>query len=154
MTVAQNWGSWTRWTPTLTASTTNPSLGTGATARGGYIQTGTLVNFWVQFTLGTGATAGEGFYQFDFPVTPVAMARSIGTGFAVDSSESSKAYPLVVMVSPLFGDALSTSQINPFMLSIETSGTIPEISVGAGVPFTWAAGDEINVNGCYEAATS
>ena len=24
----------------------------------------------------------------------------------------------------------------------------------AGVPFTWAASDEINVNGCYEAATS
>jgi len=53
-------------TPVLRAITTNPTLGTGGSASGRWIQTGKIVHAWVKFTFGTsGYNEGSGHYQWD-----------------------------------------------------------------------------------------
>lgn len=152
--MTQNWGSWTPWTPIITASTTSPTMGSGVTQRGGYTQAGTIVHWWAQFAFGTSPDAGSGFYQFALPVAPVARDVPLGNGFAVDASASGKVYPLIPILAPTFAAFLSTSAIGVFLISVEASGGFSDIASGNAVPFVWAASDQINVSGCYEAATS
>jgi len=80
-----NFGSWTSYTPTLTATTTNPNLGSTGTATGHYTQIGKLVvaNFKVTFS-GTGIDGGSGTYRIAAPVTAATFMNDagllIGTG--------------------------------------------------------------------------
>lgn len=151
--MGQNWGSWTSWTPEITGSTTSPSFGTGATAVGGIRQDGTLVHWWMQLTWGSSPSAGSGYYQVPLPVTPIARDVALGHGAAVDASASFKAYPLIAVISTGLAGGLGTSPTAPFMWSTEAAGAVTDITCGASVPFAWAAGDLLNLAGCYEAAT-
>lgn len=152
--MAQNWGSWTRWTPTITGSTTDPSLGTGAVAVGGYIQMGTIVNWWMQITFGTSPNVGDGFYQFPMPVRPIELDVPIGTGFCLDLSDTYKVYPLTALIATGQADYLTTERSDPFVYNVADAASGAEITVGSAVPFTWAAGDKIHMSGSYEATTS
>jgi len=51
-------GTWTSWTPALTNAVTNPSLGTGGTATGAYLQIGKLVIARGTITFGTSPSLG------------------------------------------------------------------------------------------------
>jgi hypothetical protein len=85
-TSAPTWvgGAWTSWTPAITATTTNPSLGSGGflNASGAYIQIGKTVMGWALIIAGnTSVTAGSGTYQLSFPVAPLAAVfnQQLGT---------------------------------------------------------------------------
>lgn len=62
-------GPWTTWTPALTAATTNPTTGTGASIVGRYMQIGKTVHGWGYIGFGTaGTAAGSGNYRVSLPV--------------------------------------------------------------------------------------
>jgi hypothetical protein len=63
-------GVWKNWTPTWTASTTNPSIGNG-TLSGRYCLIGKLITAKIFLQLGSTSTAGSGAYSFTFPIAPL-----------------------------------------------------------------------------------
>lgn len=78
-------GAWTSYgTPTtiVTASTTNPTLGTASSAVAYYNQVGKLIRFRIEVICGTaGTAAGSGTYQFLLPVAPRAGTLApVGAG--------------------------------------------------------------------------
>lgn len=63
-------GAWTSYTPTLTGAGGNPTLGSGGTQTGRYIQIGKIVHFWIETYWGTTAgSTGSGDYSWTLPVT-------------------------------------------------------------------------------------
>lgn len=74
-------GSWTTYTPAdIAAVTTNPSLGTGATKTGQYLNDGTTVKADIYYKVGTSPSAGLGAYKFAFPVPLVGFFPGIVVG--------------------------------------------------------------------------
>lgn len=72
------------YTPTLTASSSNPTLGSGSSATGYYVQNGELVSVQISILFGSsGAAAGSGTYRLSLPpVTPHAtQGRFVGSCF-------------------------------------------------------------------------
>src|SRR5215208_3695550 len=55
------------YTPVLTATTTNPSLGTGGALTGKYYKIFDQVWIWGEFRFGVGAAIGSGTYQISIP---------------------------------------------------------------------------------------
>lgn len=71
--------AWAAWTPALTASTTNPTLGTGKTQTGYYLKIGKLVIAYGTLGFGTsGTAAGTGTYYISLPT---GSARTTMAGF-------------------------------------------------------------------------
>jgi len=141
-------GAWKSWTPTFT----NWTIGTGGNAgtNAYYLQIGKLIVFRLTSTLGTsGFSVGTGV-TFTVPVTRRAYgitgtaALQFGVGRAEDTG--------VANVS-IFA---SGNDIDLDKLSVElqtTSGTyVSNAGITATVPWTWGAGDSINLQGFYEAA--
>jgi hypothetical protein len=63
-------GEWTSYTPVLTATTTNPTLGTGSSATGAYARVQNLIVYNFQILFGSsGVNAGSGNYKVSLPVT-------------------------------------------------------------------------------------
>lgn len=60
-------GGWISYTPTWTASTTNPSIGNGI-LEGGYRRFGNLMEFWVRIVAGSTTTFGSGSYFVGLPL--------------------------------------------------------------------------------------
>jgi hypothetical protein len=81
-----NWGSLaTSYTPTWTATTTNPVLGNGALA-GYYIRTGDVVWFRIVLVAGSTTTFGSGTYRFSLPVAMNSATAGInGYSFVLDA---------------------------------------------------------------------
>lgn len=58
------------WTPALTASTTNPTLGTGSSASGHFYRVGQLCTAYFFIKFGSaGVAAGSGLYRISVPLT-------------------------------------------------------------------------------------
>lgn len=78
---------WTAYTPTLTAATTNPTLGTGSVAIGAYKRIGKTVLWRASILCGSAATAaGSGTYTLSLP--PIAAITA-------DRSNFTKGYGLI-----------------------------------------------------------
>lgn len=116
---------WTGFTPTLTATVTNPTLGTGGVAQGQYMQAGELVVYRFYFQFGTsGSNPGSGTYEVDVPVnissdTPANTASTIGHATLFDWSVAGhKELGTVSRNSAttirLFVDNATVSHNNPF----------------------------------------
>lgn len=81
------------YTPTLTAATSNPTMGTGAIRLGWYSRSqGNLIDYhwWIKFGT-SGSAAGSGQYQISLPVTALgvfgtAAPESTGNGIIRDDS--------------------------------------------------------------------
>jgi hypothetical protein len=72
-------GAWSSYTPTWTASTTNPVLGNG-TIVGRYIKVGRMVFGHINLIMGSTTTYGSGSYNWTLPATAAnAGANFIGT---------------------------------------------------------------------------
>ena len=77
--------AWVTYTPTWTASTTNPTLGNGSLV-GRYVRDGRTITGNINMTLGSTTTIGSGNYSWDLPVaasdtaTALCMAEVIATG--------------------------------------------------------------------------
>jgi len=65
----------TSFTPTLEGTSSDPTLGSGATASGTYSRTGQYMEIEFNFVIGTGPTNGSGYYFIPLP-----------SGFTLDSS--------------------------------------------------------------------
>ena len=130
--------AWEAWTPTLTAFTTNPTLGTGSSQTGRYGRVNKSVYGQGQVTFGTaGVAAGNGIYYISIPVTAQGSGVLCGTWQAFDSSASSVYFGHLVL------DTTSRALLyynNP--ASVITNAA----------PWTWAASDFIRVLLNYEAA--
>jgi hypothetical protein len=138
-TMNQIGAAWETWTPALTASTTNPTLGTGSTASGRYgrIQKTVFGQLLIQFGT-SGTAAGTGFYFVSLPVTAQALGPTVGSGYILDNSTSLLRHVVAV---------LDTTGRMALWLENTTS-----FAVGAGNPWAWAASDSIRIDFQYEAA--
>lgn len=137
-TLASIGAAWESYTPVLTASTTNPTLGTGSSTSGRYGRVNKLVYGQGQINFGTaGVSAGSGFYFVSLPVTAQSSGKVIGQFQFYDSSA------FAVYIGVLISDTTTRSLMyynNP--ASVTTNAA----------PFTWAANDFIRYTFQYEAA--
>lgn len=132
---------WQPWTPTLTATTTDPS---GWTGTGRWYQVGSLVVCRFKLTAQTGMTAGSGTYRVSLPIaadltissdTPLGQVAlfDLGTGGWTG-----------------FAVATAAQQITVYYHVAAVAGAWN--FVGAALPWTWAAGDVISGTITYESA--
>lgn len=151
--MAQNWGRFTPYTPDITAGTTAPTLGTGSTAEGFYRMEGTEAKGQATFVFGTsGVNAGEGVYGILLPVEPINRIQPLGIAYMADASDNIRMLLGAFVVIPaLYASAQSRGVIIQSNDATEgfSTGANP---VGAAVPWTWAASDQIIVKFRYEVA--
>lgn len=138
--------AWASFTPTWTATVTNPVIGDGTLA-GRYKQVGKMVFFQIAMTAGSTTTFGSGTYAFALPVDFLATA---GT-------------PQATAVLPVAQVRCATSAANVVGYGFLASGPIIRASLWQsgttdlnGAPLTavtvaWTTGDVITIAGCYEA---
>lgn len=87
------WGNATSYTPALTASVTNPTLG-NSTITGYYVRYDQLYMVHITLTIGSTFSVGSGTYYLSLPVS---LAGSVtGSGVYYDSS-TGNVYPLVAV---------------------------------------------------------
>lgn len=146
-------GTWSSYTPTWTATSGTPNVGSTGSLTGSYTQTGKTVMFRVNLVLGgSGISVGTGTWAFSLPVAHVAPPSGIGQhgillgGYYEDLA--SRAYS-----SP--GGRLKASSTTAFEItySLDNSSQVGSANVfGATSPFAWATGDYFSVYGTYQAA--
>lgn len=134
------------WSPTLTATSSNPTLGSGSAVQGYYIRSGYMVTAWCRIVFGSsGVAGGSGSYIVDLPVagatitgsTSNGLGQAIGSGFATDSGATSANEAFTVQ----FRSASAVQFITG------TGGAVTEAS-----PFTWAANDVLTFQVTYPIA--
>jgi hypothetical protein len=139
-------GEWTSYTPVLTATTTNPTLGTGSSATGAYARVQNLIVYNFQILFGSsGVNAGSGNYKVSLPVTSNATSAfyqaSNGQTSFFDSSAN----------TVYFANAWLESTTNLTLLSqLSFNGNLQNISATA--PVIPAANDAISGLVIYRAA--
>ena len=130
--------AWLAWTPTI--SGTGWVRGTSALS-GRYCKIGKTVHFEINLTLASGFTAGSAALTFDLPVNGQTTISPNYMAVQFLDSSASQGY--------LGIGSLTSTGVSVF--AIGTGGTYATVtSAIAGVPFTWATGDEVRVNGTYE----
>lgn len=140
------------YTPVLTATTTDPDLGSGAQAVGGWqaLGGGSLV-FWALIVLGESPDPGEGYYQISLPFSPVSEpGRGVGDGIVQDISASGELRPVRAACSSQLAAAVEGIATRPFLLDISAPAAFMAALVSHEAPFTWDEGDVINVSGTYQ----
>lgn len=131
--------AWETWTPALTASTTNPTLGTGSVITGRYARIQKTIFGNVTILFGTsGVAAGTGFYYVSLPFTAQSATPPVGSGWLLDNSAS-----LLRQVEVTLD---STSRVALWL------DNTTNFAVAATNPWTWAASDQIRFQFTYEAA--
>ncbi|MCC4249527.1 hypothetical protein [Microbacterium testaceum] len=145
--VQAGYSSWASFTPTLFASVTNPSLGTGATQYGRYRADSYAVEFSCRIIFGTGATAGDGVFELGCPAAIAhgltAQTVAVGSGWIYDSSANTTR-----MV------AIYASTSNSGRLRFVCEAVVASSQVGAAIPWAWSAGDSLTLTGRYERAAT
>jgi len=122
------------WTPTLTATTTNPTLGTSPTQTSLVWLNGQHVTLWFQITFGSGApTAGSGNYTIPLPAQYPALSghieSTLGTVRLVDTSTGAVRLAIATLNLAAQGITMRTTSDNAVVTN--------------SAPWTWAAGDVI-----------
>lgn len=148
-------GAYTSYTPTLTGSTTDPTLGSGSSVSGFYKRLGRWVRGKAVITFGTSGTAvGSGYYGLLLPVQPADKVQAIGIGFAFDNSDSLRFVVATAAVLPALWVA-STSKAVLLQSNVATEGFANGHNpIGAAVPFAWSASDQLAITFEYEAAAA
>jgi len=136
-------GRFTAYTPTWTATTTNPTIGNGTIA-GSYTQLGKLVIVEARLLAGSTTTYGAGNYIMSLPVEAVATvspARQMGNAFITDDGNGGQ--PRVMAV-----EQYSTTAVT-FVPHEDSTGLDRWTPTH---PFTFAQSDEFRMLLTYEAA--
>lgn len=139
-------GAWSTYTPALTATTTNPTLGTGGSfeTTGRYEQVGKTVRFSIIVRFGTaGVAAGSGSFRVSLPVA----ARSVPLGSLSSTVIEGGGYVQD-------DNAGLHYHVVPELITTTTVALIRDgaAAVTHNAPFAWAASDSIRISGTYEAA--
>ena len=122
------------YTPTITASVTNPTVGDGSIA-GSYVRNGASCTAYVKFTYGTTSTAGSGIWRLSLPFTATAAAQ--GTCRVLDSGTIHRVG--VCEVAP---------GSNYVTMTIDSEAT----EASNSIPITWANGDLLIIQITYAVA--
>lgn len=125
----------TAWSPTLRGTTTNPTLGTGATQLSHVYVNGNQVNLWFQITFGTsGVVAGSGNYSIPLPAAYPAMAGHLDVTIGEMRLTDSSGGPAVKL-------AIATLNLAAQEFTFRTCTNDAVVTNAA--PWTWAASDVI-----------
>ena len=148
-------GAYTSYTPTLTASTTSPTLGTGSSATGYYKQIGRMVHGYASIVWGSsGTAAGSGYYGLLLPVKPANRDQAIGPGYLLDYDDQVR---FVVASAIVAVDLWAAATKKAIIVTTNVSGegvATGDNPVGAATPWAWSANDKILLNFSYEAAAA
>lgn len=142
---ALSFGAWGSYTPALTATTTNPTLGSGSTASGRYAKVQRTVFGTFDITFGSsGVAAGSGTYLISVPTNILSSWPAnapVGRAVLFDSSGSVAGYFDLI------------SNYNNFRIRYQATWPTGSLTyVNDSTPWTWAAGDYIRGEFFYEAA--
>jgi hypothetical protein len=126
-------------TPVLTATTTNPVLGSGSSVAGRYLRFGGyMCTYWGKIRFGTsGVSAGSGSYLVSLPFPAAASAVDITTGSAMLRDDNTGS---ITMGACYLGSGAST-------LSLLTTSIVSNAQ-----PWAWAPNDYFYWNITYEIA--
>lgn len=130
-------GAWRSYTPTTTGITMGNS-----TLSGGYLLMGKTCFVRISFVFGASGAAITAPVRFGLPFTGAALPSSHEqtiVGSCIDIS--------AVMTQQLIGRILGSST-TCIPIHDEMGASFGEVTTGA--PFTWAAGDSMNLTGLYE----
>ena len=132
-------GDYTAWTPTWA----NLTLGGSATNTGFYAEVNEFVAFEIAVVLGTSSSV-SGSLSFAVPVTAATNLAwgPVGTAVCIDITGSVYAQAELTIVGQTI-----------YLHALVTSGTYATrvANVNATVPFTWADGDKIYLQGMFRA---
>lgn len=128
-------GTRASYTPSLTATTTPPTLGTGSSAQGWWCYVpggGVLYTFNIAFG-STGVNVGNGQYQISLPVTAsgvfgVTRHAAVGTLLIADSSAS------IFRTGSCFVPANNLNVL----------GLTADVIITNSAPWTWSTGDYLS----------
>lgn len=133
-------GPWTSYTPTLTATTTNPTIGNG-TLTGFYklLDPKTcLVRIYWQF--GSTSAAGSGTYSFAIPFTSASVGgNQVMAGVFTDSGTG-------------FYACVGRIAASATTLGVTVADSAGGRSLTEANPVAWATNDSIGLEGIYEIA--
>ena len=137
-------GAWTAYTPTWTAVTTNPTLGS-TTIAGRYLLVGTktgLVRIEISITTGGAWNAGSGEYKFSLPAgwTALTGLPSFGSVHVLDNGTTHYAGTAEVQSAG--------TVIHPVLIADASGSKV----LANTVPVTWANGDQIHIEMIVELA--
>jgi hypothetical protein len=148
-----NMGAWSTWTPTWSTTTGvhSPSFG-NATVDCRYVRIGRTILFYMNISFGsttnfgTSATTTDN-WQFSLPVTARATGVPIASGGYFVGSQTKATSALA-----------QTNSTTTMSLYVAGGDTGNSASINGGLvdslsPFTWAANDQLNLIGQYEAAS-
>jgi hypothetical protein len=128
---------WIPYTPVITATGTNPTLGAASTATGSYKKVGKTVIGRIDLMFGSsGINKGSGFYYFSLPLTPVQNSGVIGAGYIWDNAAKN----LWTTTVRLYGTKAEM---------IHTSG-LSRYRSSESIPMVWIGGDGMGANFTYE----
>ncbi|MFE5217461.1 MULTISPECIES: hypothetical protein [unclassified Streptomyces] len=136
--------AWTTYTPTWSASTTNPSLGNGTLA-GRYLKIGRTVICHINLTTGSTTTYGSGNYNFTLPfqaanagASYVGLAHLLGTNRWIGH----------IVISP------NATSCSAFFQTYQSSvADTRALFLTQVLPESHAAGDQVRLTFVYEAAS-
>lgn len=140
-------GAWTSYTPTWTASTTNPVLGNG-TLIGRHSKIGRQATVHINLTPGSTTTFGSGSYSFALPFTAASSgAALIGNAqfLATGSGSTGNRFAGQVVIS---SGATTTS---PFFPPSETNVSLDFMSPTQ--PENFRSGDQLRMTLVFETAS-
>lgn len=133
--------TWTDYTPALTASTSNPTLGTASVTTGHYAESGTLVHVQVYIKFGTaGVNAGSGDYFVSLPVTAAALLVAnfpVGVWWILDAG-TKNTHGIVYLAD--------TTKVGMRFTDTGSAG------VDHGMPQAFAANDDLRLSFTYRSA--
>lgn len=145
--------------PILTASVTNPTLGSGGTLVGKYYKIFDMIYTWGEFRFGTGASIGSGTYQISLPfpadtsltnVTPFTTPISVGNGIVYDFAIDAERQPVIAMLGSPDYLIFATKAAVAGATTIFTTHNNPITWSGAGAP----GGDGIMWSAKYKKVSS
>lgn len=132
---------WTSYTPTWTATVTNPTLNNG-TLKARYRRPAgsDLAIVQLHLTIGSTTNLGSGYWRFTLPVA----AATGGDGYAAATG-----------AAMLINNSGAESGYYAAAAWLQSSTTLAVVSSGAGgitnaVPFGWTAGDQVRLTFHYQ----
>ena len=140
----------TSFVPQLTASTTDPTFGTGAILEGLYVRVFDVIFAWGRIGFGTGMTPGDGNYSLTLPV-----AAAPGMEVSSDSGRGSS----IGVAQCRDNNSLNASQTATIQLEettkvffVDEHGLTLHSVWADDQPFVWQDGDFICFHLKYKAA--
>lgn len=130
-------GSAQTYTPSWTASVSNPVLGNG-TVTGKFVQIGKFVHYEIVYVFGSTTTFGSGTYKFSLPVAAASGGDS-AAGYAIMFDAG---------VEWRIGVAIIADANNVSVIEDHDTGS----GITPTTPFTFASGQVVSISGDYIAA--